>query len=143
MMTGEGFVLAYSLVDLPTFEEVQQLRTQIMKIKGNTRVPMVLMGNKLDLVQREPNRRAVSHSVAQQLADSWGVPLFETSAKGTHLPHHHLFSPSTQSIHFLLYRRHQCGELLERSRKTNSKGHRQARSYRRRVAKLGARHRRL
>jgi small GTP-binding protein len=82
MMTGEGFILAYSIVDSPTFEEVQQLRNQIIKIKNNPRVPMILLGNKLDLVTKEPTRRAVSQATAQQLASSWGVPFFESSAKG-------------------------------------------------------------
>lgn len=46
-------------------------------MKGDDNIPFVLVGNKADL----EDRRRVSQSEAQQLADAWKVPYVETSAK--------------------------------------------------------------
>lgn len=81
MMTGEGFILAFSLVDRTTFDELKALHLQILKVKGSNAVPIVLVGNKLDLATREPSKRAVPAAEAQRMAAEWGVQYFETSAK--------------------------------------------------------------
>jgi GTPase SAR1 family protein len=41
------------------------------------RVPMVLVGTKLDLT----SEREVSHSYIEELAARWKIPVYETSAK--------------------------------------------------------------
>ena len=81
MMTGEGFILAFSLVDRTTYDELKALHLQILKVKGSSAVPIVLVGNKLDLATREPAKRAVPASEALKLAGEWGVQYFEASAK--------------------------------------------------------------
>lgn len=81
MMTGEGFLLAFSLIDRTTFEELKALQLQILKVKGSTQVPIVLVGNKLDLATRDPSKRAVAQADAEKVAQEWGVRYFETSAK--------------------------------------------------------------
>jgi len=81
MLTGEGFFLAYSVVDLHSFNELKVLREQILKVKNATYVPMVMVGNKLDIALKEPQKRQVSTEEAKRLADSYGISFFETSAK--------------------------------------------------------------
>ena len=81
MMTGEGFILGFSLVDRTTFDELKVLHQQILKVKGSTQVPIVLVGNKLDLATREPAKRAVTQAELTKVAAEWGVQFFETSAK--------------------------------------------------------------
>ncbi|KAJ3031413.1 hypothetical protein HDV00_008355, partial [Rhizophlyctis rosea] len=43
---GKGFLLVFALNDKTTFEEVKQLREQIVKLKDTKRVPLVVCGNK-------------------------------------------------------------------------------------------------
>ncbi|PRT54453.1 Ras-related protein Rap-1b [Wickerhamiella sorbophila] len=75
---SEGFVLAYSVTDRNSFEELKSLRDQVVRLKDNFNVPMVLVGNKCDLAET----RAVSLAEAQLLAKQWGnASFFETSAK--------------------------------------------------------------
>ena len=52
-------------------------REQILRVKGDDNIPFILVGNKADLEER----RRVTQSEAQQLADVWKVPYIETSAK--------------------------------------------------------------
>lgn len=60
MLTGEGFFLAYSIVDAQSFVELKLLREQILKVKNSASVPMVMVGNKLDIAQKDPTKRQVS-----------------------------------------------------------------------------------
>jgi len=78
MRTGHGFLLVYSITSLSTFNELDELRTQILRIKETQNVPIVIVGNKSDLQED----RAVTHNRAIQLSQSWGrVPFYETSAR--------------------------------------------------------------
>lgn len=75
---SEGFVLAYSITDRNSFEELRSLRDQVVRLKDNFSVPIVLVGNKCDLAAE----RAVSLAEAQLQAKQWGnTSFFETSAK--------------------------------------------------------------
>nr|CAD7432989.1 unnamed protein product [Timema monikensis] len=49
--SAEAFVLVYDITDADTFEEVRTLRDQIHETKGNTAVPIVVVGNKVDLAE--------------------------------------------------------------------------------------------
>lgn len=49
MKNGQGFVLAYSIVSQATFNDLMELRDQILRVKDSLDVPMVLVGNKCDL----------------------------------------------------------------------------------------------
>ncbi|KAI0297296.1 small GTPase superfamily [Multifurca ochricompacta] len=76
--SGRGFILVFSLALEASLREVTSLRQQILRIKGeNSRVPMVLVGTKLDLT----NEREVSSAIIQELAARWKIPVYETSAK--------------------------------------------------------------
>ncbi|GAA6015747.1 hypothetical protein JCM11491_002464 [Sporobolomyces phaffii] len=83
--SGDGFLLVFSLTSLESVSELYHLREQIQRIKdaSNTsglphKVPIVLVGSKLDLV----HERQVQQEVAVNLSQSWGgVPYYETSSR--------------------------------------------------------------
>jgi len=81
MLTGEGFFLAYSVLDTHSFNELKVLREQILKVKNASYVPMVIVGNKLDIALKEPQKRQVTAVDGQTFASQFSVPFFETSAK--------------------------------------------------------------
>lgn len=56
---------------------MKEFREQILRVKVDDHVPMILVGNKIDLQEQ----RVVSADEAKALAHSWGVPYEETSAK--------------------------------------------------------------
>ncbi|GAA5848662.1 hypothetical protein JCM9279_002732 [Rhodotorula babjevae] len=105
--SGDGFLLVFSLTSLDSVAELHTIWEQIQRIKETTqgmgagaagrgglgargggaamgekqeqpRVPIVLVGNKLDL----QHERQVGREVAVNLSRSWGgVPYYETSAR--------------------------------------------------------------
>mmetsp|Transcript_2881 Transcript_2881/g.6725 ORF Transcript_2881/g.6725 Transcript_2881/m.6725 type:complete len:126 (+) Transcript_2881:439-816(+) len=77
MRDGKGFLLVYSICDKQSFDKVQELREKILRTKDSSDVPMVIVGNKCDL----EDERQVLKEDGKRLADSWGCPFYETSAK--------------------------------------------------------------
>jgi len=77
MKNGQGFVLAYSITAQSTFNDLQDLREQILRVKDTDDVPMVLVGNKCDLEEE----RVVGKEVGSGLAASFNCTFMETSAK--------------------------------------------------------------
>uniref|UniRef100_A0A914X525 small monomeric GTPase n=1 Tax=Plectus sambesii TaxID=2011161 RepID=A0A914X525_9BILA len=76
MRTGEGFLLVFAVDDAKSFAKVAHCREQIRRVKDSEDVPIVLVGNKCDLRQRNVEMRLV-----QDTARSYGMPFVETSAK--------------------------------------------------------------
>eukprot|EP01128_Nolandella_sp_AFSM9_P011332 TRINITY_DN803_c0_g1_i2.p1 TRINITY_DN803_c0_g1~~TRINITY_DN803_c0_g1_i2.p1 ORF type:complete len:222 (+),score=28.83 TRINITY_DN803_c0_g1_i2:147-812(+) len=76
MQNGQGFALVYSITSLPTLKFLDKIYRQILDFQPSD-IPLVLVGNKLDLA----DKRKVSHEVARAKADDWHCQLFETSAK--------------------------------------------------------------
>ncbi|KAL6479485.1 ras-related protein Rap-2b [Colossoma macropomum] len=74
---GQGFILVYSLVNQQSFQDIKPMRDQIVRVKRYERVPMVLVGNKVDL----DGEREVAAGEGKALADEWNCPFMETSAK--------------------------------------------------------------
>lgn len=93
MKNGQGFVLVYSITAQSTFNDLMDLRDQILRVKdtdevgldlkkGNNqiiyfKVPMILVGNKCDL----EDERVVGKDQGQNLARQFGSAFLETSAK--------------------------------------------------------------
>ena len=78
MKSGQGFLLVFSITSLTSLNELHELRDQIVRIKDDPLVPLVIVGNKSDLEED----RAVSRSRAFQVAQSWNnAPYYETSAR--------------------------------------------------------------
>lgn len=78
MKSGQGFLLVFSITSLTSLTELHELRDQIVRIKDDPLVPLVIVGNKSDLEED----RAVSRSKAFQVSQSWNnAPYYETSAR--------------------------------------------------------------
>ncbi|ODV89008.1 hypothetical protein CANCADRAFT_132871 [Tortispora caseinolytica NRRL Y-17796] len=77
MQSGEGFLLVYSVTSRSSFDEIQVFQQQILRVKDRDSVPMILVGNKCDL----DSEREVSFDEGRELANKYGCPFFETSAK--------------------------------------------------------------
>ncbi|EQL31764.1 Ras-like protein Rap-1A, variant 2 [Blastomyces dermatitidis ATCC 26199] len=78
MKQGQGFLLVFSITSTSSLSELAELREQIIRIKDDENVPIVIVGNKSDLEED----RAVSRSRAFALSQQWGnSPYYETSAR--------------------------------------------------------------
>ena len=78
MKNGQGFVLVYSITAQSTFNDLTDLREQILRVKDSEEVPMVLVGNKCDL----EDERVVGKDQGMMMARQFGTCTFmETSAK--------------------------------------------------------------
>ncbi|KAF3859705.1 hypothetical protein F7725_022104 [Dissostichus mawsoni] len=78
MKNGQGFALVYSITAQSTFNDLQDLREQILRVKDTEDVPMILVGNKCDLEVE----RVVGKDSGSGLARQWNSCAFlETSAK--------------------------------------------------------------
>ncbi|MCJ1473914.1 Ras- protein rsr1 [Lambiella insularis] len=78
MKSGQGFLLVFSITSLSSLNELYELREQIVRIKDDERVPLVIVGNKSDLEED----RAVSRQRAFAVSEGWGhAPYYETSAR--------------------------------------------------------------
>ena len=73
---GEGFLLVFAINDKESFSLLRSKRERILKGKHGQKTPMLLVGNKQDLKDRQ-----VKFEEAKQLADLWGIEYIETSAK--------------------------------------------------------------
>ncbi|KAL8852680.1 MAG: hypothetical protein Q9221_002440 [Calogaya cf. arnoldii] len=78
MKSGQGFLLVFSITSLSSLNELHELRDQIVRIKDDPQVPLVIVGNKSDL----DDERVVSRARAFAVSQSWGnVHYYETSAR--------------------------------------------------------------
>jgi len=78
MKSGQGFLLVFSITSRSSLHELNELREQLVNLKDDPEVPIVLVGNKSDLEEDRQVSRAAAFAVSQQ----WGnVPYYETSAR--------------------------------------------------------------
>lgn len=94
--SGEGFMCVFSITEYESFTAISEFRfvwvnffppkltshcfyrEQILRVKNDESIPMILVGNKADLADTS---RKVKFEEAQQLAQVWNMPYIETSAK--------------------------------------------------------------
>lgn len=77
MKTGQGFLLVFSITSASSLHELAGLREEIIRIKDDENVPMVIVGNKADLEETRGVPRAKGFSISQR----WGAPYYESSAR--------------------------------------------------------------
>ncbi|KAK3906599.1 ras family-domain-containing protein [Staphylotrichum tortipilum] len=77
MKTGQGFLLVFSIASRTSFEELEMLRDDIIRIKDDEDIPIVIVGNKADL----EDQRAIDRAKAFNLSQRWNAPYYETSAR--------------------------------------------------------------
>ena len=68
MKQGQGFLLVFSITSMSSLHELTELREQIIRIKDDPNVPLVIVGNKSDLEED----RVVSRQRAYDLSQRWG-----------------------------------------------------------------------
>ncbi|CAG8626366.1 15289_t:CDS:1, partial [Dentiscutata heterogama] len=74
---GEGFLLVYSISSRSTFERVERFHDQIIRVKDNEPVPLMLVGNKCDKI----TEREVSREEGMNMARRLKCDFIESSAK--------------------------------------------------------------
>uniref|UniRef100_A0A6B2LN33 Uncharacterized protein n=1 Tax=Arcella intermedia TaxID=1963864 RepID=A0A6B2LN33_9EUKA len=73
---SEGCILVYSITDKSTFNVLQEIHSEIVRIK-ECHPPLIIVGNKVDLEES----RAVSKESGEALAAELSGVFMETSAK--------------------------------------------------------------
>ncbi|KAH7176451.1 ras family-domain-containing protein [Dactylonectria macrodidyma] len=77
MKTGQGFLLVFSITSSSSLSELAGLREEIIRIKDDENIPIVIVGNKADLEENRAVPRAKGFSISQR----WGAPYYEASAR--------------------------------------------------------------
>ena len=76
--TCNGIFLIYAINDRKSFENIEIWLNEVEEKKRyNSNVPLVLIGNKIDL----ENERVVSKEEGEKLAEKYNIEFFECSAK--------------------------------------------------------------
>lgn len=77
MKTGQGFLLVFSITSASSLSELAGLREEIIRIKDDPNIPIVIVGNKADLEENRAVPRAKGFAISQR----WGAPYYEASAR--------------------------------------------------------------
>ncbi|KGL80994.1 Ras-like family member 11A, partial [Tinamus guttatus] len=72
---AEGFLLVYSITDYSSYESIRPLYQHIRKVHPDTRTPIIIVGNKADLL----HARQVQTKDGLQLANELGSLFLEIS----------------------------------------------------------------
>ncbi|KAJ3439992.1 ras-like protein [Anaeramoeba flamelloides] len=75
--SGQGFVIVYSITSRNSFNEAKKILLKIKQVKESSTIPIVLVGNKLDL----ESERLVEREESEQLKKKYNLTFFESSAK--------------------------------------------------------------
>ncbi|EPB76070.1 Ras family protein, partial [Ancylostoma ceylanicum] len=92
----DGFILVYAIDDKKSFEIIQIIHDKIMETIGDDKVPIVIVGNKVDLQHAS---RVVTKEDGAKLAQKWKAAFIETSAKDNTVWSFYLISTSLLKIH--------------------------------------------
>ncbi|KFV68349.1 GTP-binding protein GEM, partial [Dryobates pubescens] len=80
LRVGDAYVLVYSITDRSSFESASELRIQLRRARQAEDIPIILVGNKTDLVRC----REVSLEGGRACAVLFGCKFIETSAARQH-----------------------------------------------------------
>jgi len=69
MREGDGFVFVFSLTDPSSLVEVLDMHEQLLRSKDSDEVPVVLVGNKCDLVAERAISKEVCLDAAKKMGD--------------------------------------------------------------------------
>eukprot|EP00998_Keelungia_sp_KM082_P008206 NODE_4395_length_787_cov_70.795455_g4372_i0.p1 GENE.NODE_4395_length_787_cov_70.795455_g4372_i0~~NODE_4395_length_787_cov_70.795455_g4372_i0.p1 ORF type:complete len:207 (-),score=33.48 NODE_4395_length_787_cov_70.795455_g4372_i0:80-700(-) len=78
---AQGVVLVYDITNKQSFDNLQMWQNEVDMYSSLTDVVTLLVGNKVDLVQKDPSLRAVPRRTAEEFARKNGMMLIEASAK--------------------------------------------------------------
>ncbi|CDI98671.1 ras protein Rap 2a [Echinococcus multilocularis] len=80
---GDGFLIVYNLVNRQSFNDIRNMRENILRVKGlpsSGFVPLVLVGTKSDLFNETDDKSYILRDPIN-LANEWLCPHIETSAR--------------------------------------------------------------
>mmetsp|Transcript_22366 Transcript_22366/g.31180 ORF Transcript_22366/g.31180 Transcript_22366/m.31180 type:complete len:822 (-) Transcript_22366:53-2518(-) len=80
LQNADSFIIVYSVTNRLSFDTVSMFIDDIIKTKNNKLVPILLCGNKVDLMKN----RAVSTSEGRQLSEHYRCGFMEVSASSGH-----------------------------------------------------------
>ena len=80
---ADGFILVYAINDTESFENLKSKYERIVRNKQGSKVNIVLVGNKCDLV----NERTVTEETAMKVCKEWNVKFIEASALVNSFPY--------------------------------------------------------
>uniref|UniRef100_A0A2K6G682 GTP binding protein overexpressed in skeletal muscle n=4 Tax=Euarchontoglires TaxID=314146 RepID=A0A2K6G682_PROCO len=80
MQVGDAYLIVYSITDRASFEKASELRIQLRRARQTEDIPIILVGNKSDLVRC----REVSVSEGRACAVVFDCKFIETSAAVQH-----------------------------------------------------------
>ncbi|CDQ67119.1 unnamed protein product [Oncorhynchus mykiss] len=83
MQVGNAYVIVYSITDRSSFESASELRIQLRRIRQAENIPIILVGNKSDLVRS----REVAVEEGRACAVVFDCKFIETSASLHHNVH--------------------------------------------------------
>ncbi|CAG5118703.1 unnamed protein product [Candidula unifasciata] len=75
--TAEGFLAVYSIERRRSFNELRMFLEKLQQVRGIRSIPLVVVGNKVDL----QNVREVERSEGEELAKTLGCPFVELTAR--------------------------------------------------------------
>lgn len=80
---GEGFLLVFDVMDSSSVDICEEKYTKILRQKEMDNVPVVMIGNKIDLLKKRNLTSTPAIDKAKALVQKWGscVTYMETSAK--------------------------------------------------------------
>lgn len=69
MKMGDAYIIVYSVTDKVSFEKASELRIQLRRARQTEDIPIILVGNKSDLVRsREVSVDGKIHRISQVLS---------------------------------------------------------------------------
>lgn len=80
MKMGDAYIIVYSVTDKSSFEKASELRIQLRRARQSENIPIILVGNKSDLVRS----REVSVDEGSACAVVFDCKFIETSASLHH-----------------------------------------------------------
>ena len=75
---ADAFMVMYAIENERTFKHVNKIMQTLWRWRDGERIDLILVGNKMDLPTSE---RQVTYKMGKELADTWGKPFIEISAK--------------------------------------------------------------
>lgn len=70
MRTGDGFLIVYSVTLRSSFDEVASFRDQILRVKDSEDIPIIIVGNKIDMEADRKVPTEEGEKLAQRLGSS-------------------------------------------------------------------------
>lgn len=67
LQRGDAFILVYDVTNAETFEEVRRIRDDIHRVRQTNSVPIVVVGNKIDLADSETRKVSSSTFIRSHL----------------------------------------------------------------------------